>query len=75
MKEEDKPRLSRLMEQDREGLNRESREEALRHFRRVAEEFFEPAGEMGFEIVKERRGFDITLHFKAERVKNFTTLK
>ena len=75
MKEEDRIRLSRLIEQDREGLNKESREEALKGFLHVAEEFFELAGELAFTVTKERRGFDVTLHFKADRVKNFTAIK
>ncbi len=75
MKEEDRLRLSRLMEQDREGLNKESKEEALKHFLRVAEEFFELDGKMDFDIVKERHGFDVTVHFKAARAKNFTAIK
>lgn len=75
MKEEDRLRLSRLMEQDREGLNKESKEEALKNFRRVAEEFFELEGPMDFDVAKERRGFEVTLRFKAVRVKNFTAIK
>ncbi len=75
MKEEDRIRLSRLIGQDREGLNAESKAEASRSFLRVAEEFFEVTGNLGFDIVKERKGFDVTLHFKADRVKNFTAIK
>ncbi len=75
MKEEERARLLRLIGQDREGLNHESREEALRDFLIVAREFFEVSGEPEFSIVKERRGFDVTLRFKADRVKNFTAIK
>ncbi len=75
MKEEDKKRLTGFIEQDRAGLNRESREASLKAFRHVAEEFFEITGEMDFNVTKERHGFDVTLHFKAGRVKNFTLIK
>lgn len=75
MKEEERARLMRLIGQDREGLNAESREEALKDFLIVAREFFEVTGEPEFTIVKERKGFDVTLRFKADRVKNFTAIK
>lgn len=75
MKEEDRLRISRLIEQDREGMNQSSRAEALKGFLHVASEFFELTGEPEFTITRERRGFDVILRFKADRVKNFTSIK
>ncbi len=75
MKEEDRKRLSQLIEQDREGLNPESRDEALKDFLHVAQEFFELSGEPQFTVIKEKRGFDVTFRFRADRVKNFTSIK
>ncbi len=75
MKEEDRKRLTGFIEQDRDGLNRESRAAALKAFRHVAEEFFEPAGEIDLNVAKERHGFEVTLRFRADRVKNFTSIK
>ena len=74
MKEEDRLRISRLIEQDREGMNQSSRDEALKSFLHVASEFFELTGQPEFTVTRERRGFDVTLHFKADRVKNFTSI-
>lgn len=75
MKEADRLRLVRLMEQDREGLNEESKREAHRHFQHVAEEFFELSGGLELTVNRERRGFDVVLHFKADRVKNLTAVR
>ncbi len=74
MKEEDKKRLTRLIEQDRDGLNSESKAEAQRAFTHVASEFFELSGGVELTVTKERRGFDVTLHFKADRAKNFNSI-
>lgn len=75
MKEADRLRLSRLIEQDREGLNKESKDAALSDFTHVANEFFELTGGVDFNIMKEKRGFDVTLHFKAVRAKNFNSIR
>lgn len=75
MKEEDRRRIARMLEQDKEGLNRESRAQALRDFCRVAREYFDLDGEPVFTVEKERHGFSVALSFKASRVKNFTVVK
>lgn len=75
MNGQDRQRIARMLEQDKEGLNSASRASALRDFTRVAAEYFELDGEPSFAVRKERRGFEVELVFKASRVKNFTPIR
>ena len=75
MREEGHKRITRLLEQDKEEMNDESRKASLRDFRYVAQEYFELEGEPSLTVTRQRRGFDVTLTFHALRVKNFTVIK
>lgn len=75
MRIEDRQRITYLLEQDREELNTESRAAAERDFLRVAGEYFETEGKLSLAVAKEKRGFSVTVTFRAGRVKNFTPLR
>lgn len=75
MKSEDRTRIARMLERDKEEMNPESRAAALADLERVAREYFELDGGPRLEIKRTRHGFDVTLSLRAFRVKNFTTVK
>lgn len=68
-------RLRRMLAEDKEELNEESRAAAVRDFRRVAQEYFETDGEISLTVTKEKGEMEVTLSFRAVRVKNFTALR
>ncbi len=70
-----KQRIARMLAQDKEDMNEESRAAALLAFERVAAEFFEREGETAFTVKRGKRGYEVSLSFRASRVKNFTALK
>ena len=75
MKEQERQRIDRMLELDKEELNPASRTAAVADFARVANEYFETEGPPVLNIVHDRRGFSVQLSFHAARVKNFTVLK
>ena len=75
MKREERSRLLRLLEQDKEEMNEESRLAAIGDFTRVAMEYFELMGDVGLTLSRSRDGFSVNLDFRARRVKNFTSLR
>ena len=72
---EERKRIARLLDHDKEDMNDESRAAAARDFGRVAREYFDVEGEPVLTVGRDRDGFGVTLTFRAARVKNFTTLK
>ena len=75
MKEQERVRINRMLELDKEELNSASRAAALRDFTRVSNEYFETEGSPSLQVVRDKRGFFVQLTFRATRVKNFTVLK
>lgn len=75
MRPEDRTRIARMLEQDKEEMNTESRAAALRDFEHVAREYFELDGAPTLDVQKQRHGFEATLVIRAFRVKNFTVVK
>ena len=75
MKKDDRLRLKKMLEMDKEEITEASREAALADFKRVAEEYFETNG--GFLLVTQDgvRGKEVVFTFRIVRAKNFTTLK
>ena len=75
MKQQERMRIARLLEQDKEEINEESRAAAIAEFTRVASEYFEPTGALSLSIERERNGFAVRVQFHALRVKNFTSFR
>ena len=75
MKEEQaRARLLGMLGRDKEELNEQTRRAALAEFTRVANEYFEPKGEISFRTEKSGEGLEVSVSFHAVRVKNFSTL-
>ncbi len=72
---ETKERLASMLAENRDDMNAATKEAAYKEFSRVAKEYFETDGELGFQIARAGSGYKITVNFRALRVKNFTTLK
>lgn len=72
---ETKERLKSMLAENRDDMNEATREAAYKEFARVAKEYFETDGELGFQIAQAGSGYKVTINFRAVRVKNFTTLK
>ncbi len=70
-----KHRLARMLAEDKEEMNLETEEAAIRDFQRVADESFETESKARMSIKKEGGVISVTLTFRAVRVKNFTRLK
>lgn len=70
-----KNRLSRMLAEDKEGMNLETEQSAIRDFQRVADEYFETENKARLTVKKENGGISVTLTFRAVRVKNFSMLK
>lgn len=70
-----KHRLARMLAEDKEEMNLETEEAAIRDFQRVADEYFETESKARMSIKKEGGVISVTLVFRAVRVKNFTRLK
>ena len=69
-----KERLNRLITEDREEINDGTRAAALLDFTRVAREYFDTEN-VEMNIKRAKGGTDVSVSFRASRVKNFTTLK
>lgn len=70
-----KSRLARMLAEDKEEMNLETEEAAIRDFQRVADEYFETEGKVRLSVKKEDGSLVATLNFRAVRVKNFSKLK
>ena len=70
-----KHRLARMLAEDKEEMNLETEEAAIRDFQRVADEYFETESKARMSIKNEGGVISVTLTFRAVRVKNFTRLK
>lgn len=68
-------RLNAMLEADKEGINEESKRAALRDFGRVAKEYFDLDGELSLKAERGKSGMQVTLSFRAVRIKNFSSLK
>ena len=75
MNNQERYRIARMLELDKEELNAPSRAAAQGDFARVANEYFEVDMQPILNIVRDKKGFSVQLTFHANRVKNFTTLK
>ena len=69
-----KSRLDKMLTEDREEMNEATREAALADYTRVAKEYFETDG-VAFNMKRLKNGTDVSVTFRAARVKNFTVLK
>ncbi len=72
---EERRRIARMLEQDKEDMNDESRSAAVRDFGRVAREYFDVDGGVALTVGRDKAGFTVSVSFRADRVKNFTTLR
>lgn len=70
-----KSRLNQMLNADKEDMNEATRQAAIADFTRVAKEYFETEGELSFQTKKNKNNVEITVAFRAVRVKNFTVLK
>lgn len=73
-REATKTRLNNILCGDREDMNEATRAAALNDFTKVAKEYFD-TGEINFDMKRGKSGTDVTLSFRATRIKNFTALK
>ena len=70
-----KVRLARMLAEDKEDMNVETKESAVRDFKRIANEYFETDGVPRLSMERDKNGTKVTFTFHAVRVKNFTVLK
>lgn len=73
-REATKLRLKKMLDDDKEEINEATRAAALADFTHIAKEYFD-TDHVNFNIKKGKSNIDVTLSFKASRVKNFATLK
>ena len=69
-----KSRLEEMLCRDKEEMNEASRQGALSDFLRVAGEYFDVDGSPTFQVKRGKSGYEVTLSFRAARVKNFSVL-
>ena len=67
-------RLNKMLSDDREDMNEATKTAAHTDFTRVAREYFD-TDNVVFSVKRGKSGIDVTVSFRAARVKNFTTLK
>lgn len=70
-----KTRVVSILEQDKEDINEPTRAAALQDFSQIAGEYFELDGALDFQVKRVKNGYEVTIAFRAARIKNFTTLK
>lgn len=73
-RETTKQRLDKILSEDREEMNEPTRCAALAEFSRVAQEYFETEN-VDMNLKHGKYGTDVSVTFRASRVKNFTVLK
>ncbi len=72
---ETRQRLDAMLKADKAEMNEESFRAAQEEFSRVAHEYFEPEGEVTLSLGEGTGTIEVTVRFRAVRVKNFYTLK
>lgn len=70
-----KERLKNILHADKEEMNEVTREACIADLKRVAMEYFETEGELTMEMRRGRSSTEVTVTFRALRVKNFTMVK
>ena len=70
-----KERLKNILHADKEEMNEVTREACLKEFSRVAGEYFEPEGEISMSMHRAKNCFEVSVSFRANRVKNFSLVK
>ena len=70
-----KERLMGILHADKEEMNEVTREACIAEFSRVAGEYFETEGDVAMEIKRGRSSSEVSVTFRANRVKNFTIVK
>lgn len=70
-----KERLNHILHADKEEMNEVTREACIADFTRVAGEYFETDGDVTMNLHRGRTSTEVTLSFRAVRVKNFTMVK
>ena len=73
-REATKIRLKKMLDDDKEEINDATRAAALSDFTHIAKEYFDTEN-VALNIKRGKSSTDVTVSFKATRVKNFTTLK
>lgn len=68
-------RLNAILEADKEEMNEESKRAALYDFERVAKEYFDIDGVLSLKTERGKTGMEVSLAFRAVRIKNFSSLK
>ena len=69
-----KQRLDKLINEDLEVINEPTRAAAQTEFERVAREYFE-TDNVTLSIKRVKSGTDVSVSFRATRIKNFNVLK
>lgn len=69
-----KERLNRLITEDREEINDQTRAAVLYEFTRVAREYFD-TDNVEMNLKRNKTCTEVSVSFRATRVKNFSTLK
>jgi len=70
-----KQRLNSIIHADKEEMNDATRAAAVGEFTRVAKEYFETDGDVEMSVKRNRNASEVTVNFRAVRVKNFTLVK
>ncbi len=67
-------RLEKILTEEKEEMNEPTRAAALAEFTRVAREYFE-IGNVEMKMERGKSGTEVSVTFRATRMKNFTVLK
>ena len=70
-----KERLLAILPAAKEDRNEVTREACVAEFSRVAAEYFETEGDVTMNVHRGRSSSEVTVTFRANRVKNFTMVK
>ena len=70
-----KLRLEQMLNRDKEEMNEASRKSALADFLRVAGEYFDVDGSPLLHVKRVKGRYEVTLSFRAARIKNFSVLQ
>lgn len=72
---ESKLRLEQMLDRDKEEMNEASKKAALADFERVAGEYFDVDGDAKLTVKRVKGTYEVSLAFRAVRVKNFSVLQ
>lgn len=67
-------RLEKILTEEKEEMNEPTRAAALAEFTKVAREYFEVES-IDMKMERGKSGTDVSVTFRATRIKNFTVLK